>query len=163
MTHKIITIAAAALAIGALAVAPRLAEAAPVTVTATVATTSTVSATNVSTTTWTGLTAEAVPFTVSVITNDAAGYTFTFTGPFTIAGTTTPGNVVTYTVTGNSTVAVGGAIDSEAYTSGTPGTVIFPGPQVTAVVSDFNLTLPGGATVPADVYHGTLQATINPQ
>jgi hypothetical protein len=161
MTHKIITIAAAALAIGALSVAPRVAEAANVSVSATVSTTGAITAaTNAITTAWTGASAAAVPFTVTVTTNDSAGYDFTFTGTnaasaaFFLLGTKTANHVV-YTVTGTATG------DTGAYTNGTSGSASYSGPTApTGDVSTFNVNLPISLNVAADTYVDTLVATI---
>lgn len=161
MTRKIITLAAAALAIGTLALAPRAVEAQSIGVSAAVSTASAISgSTNANTVTWTGAAIQAVPFTITVVSNDTAGYQFTFTGAgapaFSLHGTAIPANAVAYTVT-----AVGGA--AETYTSGTLNATVYPGPTPgPGTTSTFDVNLPIAANVTSDTYVDTITAIVTP-
>ncbi len=161
MLRKIIG-TAAILTLGALCVAPA-AQAANVNVSATVSTNATITATtNATTTSWTGAAVAAVPFTVTVVSNDAAGYQYTFTGTnaatgaFKLFGTAIPGNSVVYTVAGT-------GADNESYTNGVLGTTIYPGPTpALGTTSTFNVGLPVQPNVTADAYTDILVVAVNP-
>jgi hypothetical protein len=161
MIRKIISIASAAVAVGALTLVPRVADA-QVTVTATVASATTFAVTtDAATLTWTGAAVQAVPFSITVTSNDVAGYVFTFTGtngaaggPFELAGTGGNATLVAYTVTDATTT----------YTNGTAGADVFPAP--TAAGGDlipFNVHLPIQTNIQADTYGDTLIVAVTGQ
>jgi hypothetical protein len=99
MIRKIIPIAAIALAIGTLTVAPRVATAASptssVTVSAVVPTSATVTTTSATLASWTAANQTAT-FTVTVTTSDSNGWTFNFYD----SSATTSNYEPTYTLTG---------------------------------------------------------------
>jgi hypothetical protein len=168
LIRKFIAISAAALAIGALSVSPLVANASPnvnsatSVITATVDTTAQISTSDVNINWNRGLTTTGT-LPVNVLTNDTAGYTFTFvsavspsTGSnFELQGLHN-GNQVVYTIWGAngdqywSNVAGG-------YTYGANNS--FSTPSV--VTSYFTITLPQNNNAVADTYQDKLTIEVN--
>jgi hypothetical protein len=171
MFRKITTIAAAALAVGSLTVAPPVAQAAPiapatVTVTASVGSAASIATKqNASTSAWDGTTPTNALFIVTVISNDTSGYSFTFTGANDSAGTVF--NVVNavgaitvpYTI-----IAVDGTDSPSTYLAGVTGLHSYGGGTLAAspgLDSSFNVGLPGSGSVATGFYRDTLTVAIN--
>lgn len=159
MHRKITATAASAFAIVSLAFAPLIVEAAAIPVTATVASTATITATtNPTAVNYTGQATQAVPFSITVSSNDTLGFTFQFVGTnsataFQLNGVTTPANTLPYTVTD-----VNGA-----YTPAVAGAHVYIPSSATAVAYNFNVNLGAPGLLVTDTYSDTLQATVNVQ
>jgi hypothetical protein len=163
MFRKITTIAAAALAIGSLTIAPHIANATTLPVEIDVPSTATITATTPppTDTSWTGAAPDIIDFTVSVLSNDSLGYKLTFTSAnstaspaFDLMGTVKSGSAkIVYTVasTDSGTVAYGSGVPGPTLGLAAPGTSTW----------NFALSTVADPTVVADAYTDTITAVVS--
>jgi hypothetical protein len=165
MFRKITTIAAAALAIGSLTIAPRVAEATGGNIHVSAAVPSTESLgsfTQPTLSPWDG-SAVSIPFGFSVTTNDGKGYTLTFSDgnstAFAVAGTRINTNTDSFTITG---VTAGGAPDTQTYPHNAPGTIVGVSDTPGTIAYTFTANLSQYTAAPYDVYTDDVTAAVTP-